>query len=401
MSAAAEISRRPAVSQPSPHFWFANAPVWFAQLDVQGNLRALNPALRHTLNQSAKTEFSRFTDLIDPELKSDCERLLQEMFEGKRENFQFESSCISKVRPVRWTVWRVSVWSEGTCALALAEEIKDSRDKDDRLRQGVRLEAVGRLAAGIAHDFNNVLTGVLLYCDLLLGSLQGHESRKYAEEIRTAATQAAGVVRQLLNVARPGTFEPRLLSLNKVIESLRALLSRLIGENIRLNLRLDPKLGLIRFDWTQAQQILLNLVLNARDAMPDGGRLEVETTNCSIQIVGEDSSLCSGDRRLPCVLLAVADDGSGMDTATRSHLFKPFFTTKGSKGTGLGLAGVYDIVTANGGLIHVDTAPGDGTRVSVLLPLANQETANLENEQQETREPNQELLPLTEEACTL
>ena len=401
MSAAAEIPRRPAVSQPGPHFWFANAPVWFAQLDAQGNLRALNPALRHTLNQSAETEFSRFTDLIDPDLKSDCQRLLQEMFEGKRENFQFESSCISMVRPVRWTVWRVSVWSEGTYALALAEEIKDSKDKDDRLRQGVRLEAVGRLAAGIAHDFNNVLAGVLLYCDLLLGSLQGHESRKYAEEIRTAATQAAGVVRQLLNVARPGTFESRLLSLNKVIESLRGLLSRLIGENIRLNLRLDPKLGLIRFDWTQAQQILINLVLNARDAMPDGGLLEVETTNCSIQIVGEGSSLWSGDRRLPCVLLAVADDGSGMDTATRSHLFKPFFTTKGSKGTGLGLAGVYDIVTANGGLIHVDTAPGDGTRVSVLLPLANQETANLENEQQETREPNQELLPLTEEACTL
>lgn len=402
MSAAAEIPRRPAVSQPGPHFWFASAPLWFAQLDAQGNLRALNPALRHMLNQSAEMEYSQFTDLIDPDLKLDCERFLQEMSEGKRENFQFESSGpVPQVRSVRWTVWRVSVWSEGTYALALAEEIKDSRDKDDRLRQGMRLEAVGRLAAGIAHDFNNVLTGVLLYCDLLLGSLQGHESRKYAEEIRTAAAQAAGVVHQLLNVARPGTFEPRLLSLNEVIESLRGLLSRLIGENIRLNLRLDPKLALIRFDWTQAQQILLNLVLNARDAMPDGGRLDVETANCSIQILGEDSSLCSGDRRLPCVLLAVADDGSGMDTATRSHLFKPFFTTKGSKGTGLGLVGVYDIVTANGGLIHVDTAPGDGTRVSVLLPLANQETANLENKQPETLEPNQELLPLREEACTL
>ncbi len=403
MSAAAEIPCRFNVSDPSPHPWFSSAPLWFAQLDARGNLTALNPALRRVLDQSIETKFPRLTDLIDPDLKADCERLIQEMFEGKRQSFQFESSSrLSSVRFVRWTVWRVSVWSKDPYALILAEEVaqefKDGTENEDRLRQTMRLEAVGRLAAGIVHDFNNVLTGVLLYCDLLLASLQGHESRKYAEEIRTAAIQAAGVVRQLLNVARPGSSEPRLLSLNEVIESLIGLLSRLIGQNIRLNLCLNPKLGLIRFDCTQAQQILLNLVLNARDAMPNGGRIDVETSNCSIQIVGEDSSLYWGNRRLPCVLLAVADDGSGMDTATRSHLFKPFFTTKGSKGTGLGLAGVYDIVTANGGLIHVDTAPGSGTRVTVLLPLAGESGANLDNTQPEAREDNRELLPLTEEA---
>jgi len=208
--------------------------------------------------------------------------------------------------------------------------------------------------------------------------------RKYAEEIRQAGLQANGLVRQLLAVARPGKAEPRVLSLNQTIEGMHNLLGRLIGENIELDFQLEPKLGLVKIDSTQAQQILLNLVLNARDAMPSGGRITVKTSNCKVQVLSEQPSSASAPL-LPCALFVVEDNGSGMDAATRTHLFEAFFTTKGGKGTGLGLPTVYDIVTRNGGLIHVDSAPGRGTRVNILLPLIPEALLNCE---QPDRLPN-------------
>ena len=238
------------------------------------------------------------------------------------------------------------------------------------LLQAERLEAVGRLAGGVAHDFNNLLTGILLYCDLLMGSIEpNHRARKYADEIRKAGMQASGLVRQLLTIARPPNFQPRLLSLNEIAEGMRNLLARLMGENIELKFCLDPNLGLIKMDPTEAQQILLNLVLNARDAMPRGGVISVETRNCRIQALTESALGTSTQACLPCALFAVQDNGSGMDDSTRAHMFEPFFTTKAGKGTGLGLATVHNIVTSNGGLIHVQSAPARGTRISVLLPL--------------------------------
>ncbi len=413
MSAAAEFPWRlsPGDSDFCP--LFANAPLCFAQVDPRATLVALNPALRRILGSSVGS--CRLNDLIDPALRSECDRLMQEMFAGIREGFQLESSYrIHGFAAVRWTVWRVSERNKSAYGLVLAEELKgrseqgslqekreqerpeeDGAADDQRLRHAMRLQSIGRLAAGVVHDFNNLLTGMLLYCDLLLGSLQSQEARKYAEEIRNAGLQAAGVVRQLLSVARPANARPRLLSLNEVIEALCEFLSRLIGDNIRLHLRLDPRLGMVRLDYTQAQQILLNLVLNARDAMPDGGEIAIETSNCSLQILNEPPLPCAPSARLPCVLLLVSDNGSGIDDATRAHLFEAFFTTKGSKGTGLGLAGVYDIVTANGGLIHVDSAPGDGTRVNVLLPLSDS-NCNFESMQPPKTDPDK--IPMTEEA---
>ncbi len=248
-----------------------------------------------------------------------------------------------------------------------------------RLRQAAKLEAVGRLAGGVAHDFNNLLTGVLLYCDLLMASLEpAHRARKYAEEIRNAGMQATGLVKQLLAVARPTNSETRLLSLNEIVEGMRSLLTRLIGENIELKLRLDPNLGLVNIDPTQAQQIFLNLVINARDAMPGGGEVTIETWNSWVQVLAERGRAESNS--IPCALFAVADNGTGMDDSTRAHLFEAFFTTKAASGTGLGLATVHDIVTGNGGLIHVDSAPGTGTRFTMLLPLVPQMAAKNSNE---------------------
>lgn len=239
------------------------------------------------------------------------------------------------------------------------------------------LEAVGRLAGGVAHDFNNLLTGVLLNCDLLLTVLEtDHRARKYAEEIRSASLQGAGLIKQLMGLVRPAGNDSCLLSINQTAEGMRNLLVRLIGEHIDLNFQLDPNLGWIRMNPSEAQQILLNLVLNARDAMPGGGEITIETGKSRLQILAECGIAASEIPSLPYATLVVRDNGSGMDAATQAHIFEAFFTTKAGKGTGLGLATVHDIVTSNGGLIHVDSAPACGTRVTLLLPLVPEAVLN-------------------------
>ena len=242
--------------------------------------------------------------------------------------------------------------------------------------QTQRWDAVGRLTGGVVHDFNNLLTGVMLYCDLLLGSLDLRDRRRrYADEIRSAIMQATGLVQQLLVFSRPKSSDARFLCLNEVAGGLQSLLKRLIGENITLELSLDPELGGVKLDPAQAQQILLNLVLNARDALPGGGRITVETNNCVLEPLTGTAS----NGRVPafsCVLMMVSDNGVGMDAETQRHLFEPFFTTKDSgKGTGLGLTTVRSIVTANRGLIHFESEPGRGTRVLILFPRETQASA--------------------------
>src|SRR5208283_1149212 len=286
MSVAAKFSWTPQDSVTELRLLFENAPVGLAQCQPQGAITALNPALEQMLgDRLAPGRSLSLADLLDSEDRPASERLMREMFEGKRDSFQLDSRSLAvKGQPTRWTAWRVS-GPDGTqdYAVALAEQVQESPEAERRLRQAQRLETVGRLAGGVAHDFNNLLTGVLLYCDLLVASLEsGHRARKYAEEIRSAGLQATGLVRQLLAVSRPSSGEPRLLSLNEIVEGMQSLLVRLIGENIELKSRLDPNLGLIKIDHTQAQQILLNLVLNARDAMPGGGRITLDTSNCQV-----------------------------------------------------------------------------------------------------------------------
>ncbi len=361
------------------HSLFATAPFALAQCQRAGNITALNPALEHMLGGRARIARSlSFGDLIHPQERAEAKRLLGELFDRQRDSFQMDSQTTgANSRPVRWTAWRVTgANGNADYALASAEDNPRNHEAEQRLRQAERLEAVGRLAGGVAHDFNNLLTGVLLYCDLLIANLEPcHRVRKYAEEIRNASVQATGLVRQLLAVARPANSGARVFCLNEIAEGMRNLLVRLIGENIELKFQLDADLGLVKMDPAQCQQILLNLVLNARDAVSEaGGQITVETRNCKVQILtepvpSESGSAAAGKALLPCALLVVADNGSGMDAVTRTHLFEAFFTTKAGKGTGLGLATVYDIVTANGGLLHVESAPGCGTRVSVLLPL--------------------------------
>lgn len=373
---AADVSWTSAADESYLSQIFHHAPFGLAQCDSRGHITTLNPALEELIGDRAGDALS-LADLIHPQDRAVSERLLRELLEGKLERFQLDSRSPADGRPLRWQAWRVpGISDKPDSAFALAGEIEENRETERRLRQAQRLEAVGRLAGGVAHDFNNILTGILLYCDLLTSSLESHPARKYAGEIRGAGLQATGLVKQLLALARPTTGEPRLLSLNEIVEGMQNLLRRLIGDNIKLEFRLDPNLGLVKMEHTQAQQILLNLALNARDAMPAGGQITVETGNCKVQVLTEAQG-ASSPASLPCALFAVEDNGSGMDASTRAHLFEVFFTTKGGRGTGLGLATVHDIVTSNGGLIHVDSAPDRGTRVSVLLPLVAETAPNV------------------------
>jgi len=234
----------------------------------------------------------------------------------------------------------------------------------ERLQEAQKLEAIGRLASGVAHDFNNLLTGIVLCSDLLIAGLDKESRlRRYAQEIRTAGGQGASLVRQLMEVAAPHAVEAQCLSVNKVIEEMRNLLDRLLGENIQLNTQLAGDLELVKMDLAQIQQIVLNLVLNARDALPDGGRITVSTRNSSGLAMDDGSNSHSA------IELEIRDSGCGMDAATRARVFEPFFTTKKpGKGTGLGLSTVMSIVQQQKGTVEIESAPGQGTAVTVRLP---------------------------------
>ena len=247
------------------------------------------------------------------------------------------------------------------------EEVAERPQTEQQLRDAHKMEAIGRLVGGVAHDFNNLLTGMVLCSELILAGLEkNHRLRRFAEEIRKAGEQGAGLIQQLMAVARQRAVEPCLLCINDSISEVSNLLSRLIGENIELVMQLADDLGLVRMDPTQVQQIILNLVLNARDAMADGGRITLTTRNCDGPTAGRKphNEFCDS-----WVALSVSDTGCGMDAQTRARVFEPFFTTKKpGQGNGLGLATVYRIVTHEGGTIEVESETGKGTRVVVHLP---------------------------------
>ncbi len=239
---------------------------------------------------------------------------------------------------------------------------------EEQLRQAQKMDAVGKLAGGIAHDFNNLLMVIRGDSDLMLRRLPpGHPLRPNAEGVREAADQAATLTRQLLAFSRKQVVAPRLVDLNGIVASIHAMLERLLGETINLVTVTAPDLGGVKADPGQMEQMILNLCVNARDAMPDGGRLTIRTTNADLD---EEAAKEWNDARPgPYVMLEVSDTGGGMDPETRAHLFEPFFTTKEQgKGTGLGLSTVYGTVQQSGGHISVESEPGQGSTFRVYLP---------------------------------
>ena len=239
---------------------------------------------------------------------------------------------------------------------------------DAALRQAQRLEAVGRLAGGIAHDFNNVLTAINGYGEMLRGSLPEDDPRREdIEEMLAASGRASGLTKQLLAFSRKQVLEPRILDLNEVVSDTEKMLQRLLGADIQFSTALAPDLGPVLADAGQLGQVILNLCINARDAMPDGGSLTVETSNVELDASSSREHALMGQGA--CVMLAVSDTGTGMDAETQARIFEPFFTTKGADhGTGLGLATVYGIVKQSGGDIRVYSESGHGTVFRVFLP---------------------------------
>ena len=248
-------------------------------------------------------------------------------------------------------------------AIVLASDVSAQKAREaaelqrgEQLQQDQRLEAVGRLAGGIAHDFNNLLTGILSYSDLILQELRpGDPIRSDVEQIRDAGHRAAGLTRQLLAFSRRQLLHPRVLSLNAMVTELEPMLQRLLGTDVALVTELSPALGNVLVDPTQVEQALVNLILNARDALPAGGQVRIVTANAELE--GE-----------PFVSLSVSDTGIGIDQATQARIFEPFFTTKQGGGRGLGLSTVYGIVEQGGGRITVESAPAQGSTFTMYFP---------------------------------
>jgi nitrogen-specific signal transduction histidine kinase/DNA-binding response OmpR family regulator len=248
-----------------------------------------------------------------------------------------------------------------------AEDVTERRALEQQLRQSQKMEAVGRLAGGIAHDFNNLLMVISGYSEFLLERLGDKpELRAPAQEISSASERASSLTRQLLAFSRKQMMAPKIVNLNDVVTENLKMLTRVIGEDVDLVMLPGENLWPVRADAGQIEQVIMNLAVNARDAMPAGGKLTLETSNVTLD--EEYSRLHTPLRPGEYVMLAISDTGAGMDTATQSHLFEPFFTTKGTKGTGLGLSTVYGIVKQSGGYIWVYSEVGRGTAFKVYLP---------------------------------
>ena len=257
-----------------------------------------------------------------------------------------------------------------------AEDITERRTLERQLRMAQKMEAVGRLSGGIAHDFNNLLGVIIGYSQVLKRTLGSeHASFEHAQEIEKAGQRAVSLTRQLLAFSRQQVLEPVVLNLNTLVSDMEKMLPRLIGEDIALKLDLDASLSQVKADPSQIEQVLMNLAVNARDAMPDGGKLLVQTANVNLDTAYTHNH--PGSRPGSYVMLRVTDTGTGIDPEIQSQIFEPFFTTKDrDKGTGLGLATVYGVVKQSGGYIAVDSEKGKGASFSVYLPRLEQPVAH-------------------------
>jgi len=298
---------------------------------------------------------------------------------GERVAFSLEwkdNSYACHVEPLRDSAGHV----QGAICMSL--DVTDRKKLEEQFRQAQKMEAVGRLAGGIAHDFNNLLMVIQGYADLLAERLPAGESlRRNAEQIQAAAQRAAALTRQLLAFSRKQILAPKVLNVNSVVAEMEKMLRRVIGEDIQLQTVSTADLWLVKADRSQIEQVIMNLAVNARDAMPRGGRLTIETANVEFDSAMSKAATAIAPGKY--VMLAVTDNGIGMDEKTKAHIFEPFFTTKEKgKGTGLGLATVYGVVKQSGGYVWVYSEPGHGTTFKIYLPqiaeeapIAGQESA--------------------------
>jgi len=347
-----------------------NAPYGICRCDSTGKILDANPAFLQLLGHSSVDQLVRqhiFGLYAETDQWFELADFLRsaEPFKGLTAEWKRKDASTTLVRISGRSV---SSGPEGEVVFELfAEDVTERRVLEQQLRQSQKMEAVGRLAGGIAHDFNNLLMVISGYSEFLLERLGAEPHlRGPAQEIASAAERASSLTRQLLAFSRKQMLAPRIVNLNDVATENIKMLTRMIGEDIDLVMVPGPNLWAVRADAGQIEQVIMNLAVNARDAMPSGGKLTIETSNVTLD---EDyarvhAPLPAGDY----VMIALSDTGDGMDNETQSHIFEPFFTTKGTKGTGLGLSTVYGIIKQSGGYIWVHSEVGKGTTFKIYLP---------------------------------
>ena len=359
---------------------FERTAVGIALIDIEGRLMECNPALQEMLGYRKEElltkDFSQFVHTDDQSIGLD---LYKKLLSGMHDHYQVEKRCIRKDGGVVWGRVNVSLVRDAggnpQYTIHMVENINEWKQLETQFLQSQKMETVGRLAGGIAHDLNNLLTVLSGYSQLSLIDIKEDDPLKgNLQEIKSATERAARLTRQLLAFSRRQVLDMRVLDLNTIVQGLEKMLRRIIGEDVELITDLAEDLGGVKTDPGQIEQVLLNLVVNAKDAMPEGGKLILETNNVELDEDYARTHISVIPGRY--VLLSVSDTGGGMSPEVKERIFDPFFTTKGKdKGTGLGLSTVYGIVKQSGGHIWVYSELSQGATFKIYLPRVEEEAA--------------------------
>ena len=362
---------------------FNEAPVGIVHTGITGQLLRMNKRYCEIADCPQEALLANsLQNIIHPEDVAESERVVAGLLSGELPTQTLEERYIRRDESIVWTVRTVSLnrnaLGEPDYFINVVEDVSQRKQLEAQLLQSQKMEAIGRLAGGVAHDFNNMLTVINGFADLLIKKLAGEPSlRQQAQGIRKAGERAAGLTSQLLAFSRRQVLQPKVINLNDVVTDNMKLFERLIGEDVQVVCNLEPTLWRVKADPIQMVQVVMNLAVNARDAMPQGGTLTVETAN--VELDEHDSSLQLGKKSGPHVSLTVTDTGCGIEQQVLAHIFEPFFTTKEvGKGTGLGLSTVYGIVQQTNGDISVDSAVGAGTSFHVFFPSVEETNEVLE-----------------------
>ena len=343
-----------------------------------------------------------FDNFIPKAMRMEIQDVFDELMQGTSSVRQYnENLVLTKKGTERMVAWHNTLLTNdkgdiiGT--LSSGEDITENRRLEEQLFQSQKMEAIGRLAGGIAHDFNNALTAIMGYSDIIAKDAEVKDKhRSYIDEIKKSAERAATLTQQLLAFSRKQIMQPKVLNLNTMLKNTKNMLQRMIGEDITFRLQTATPIDMIKVDPGKIEQVVINLAVNARDAMPNGGILEVETKNIFL-----DHAFCEMHKGADpgnYVLLSVHDTGKGIDNETMKHIFEPFFTTKEiGKGTGLGLATVYGIVRQSGGYIDVQSQEGSGTTVAIYLPRVDKVPETVEKHESKVAEGKNETILFVED----
>ncbi|HEX2101046.1 MAG TPA: PAS domain-containing protein, partial [Candidatus Synoicihabitans sp.] len=356
---------------------FEAAKIGTGEMDLETMQITLSEPMRRVVGLPPNVSTLSFDDwvgrIIHPDDRASVQQTTKEAIAGQP-NIAFDYRIVWPDGTVRWANTRATVFydqaGKATRIVGAIMDITDRKHLEDELRQAQKMEAIGHLAGGVAHDFNNLLTIIFGSSEMLLHGLPAADpARDLVSEIRQAGNRAAALTRQLLAFSRRTVLEPKILDLNEAVRDSEKMLRRLIGEHVQLNAVLDPSLEPVKVDPSQLSQVIINLTVNAQDAMPKGGTLTIETRNIEL----DQASAAQVPEAKPgrYVLLAMTDTGTGMTPEIRARIFEPFFTTKESgKGTGLGLPMVYGVVKQSGGFISVESQPQQGTAFRIFFPVA-------------------------------